>query len=55
MKNGSLLAKKLRLFFEKVNQNRTGRLGLQIDLEFEQNQIKILNNEFNVEMFHTKL
>ena len=29
-------------------------MRLQTDLEFKQNQIKKLNNEFNVEMFHTK-
>ena len=28
---------------------------LQTDLEFKQNQIKKLNDEFNVEMFHTKV
>ena len=28
---------------------------LQTDLEFKQNQIKKLNNEFNVDMFHTKV
>ena len=28
---------------------------LQIDLKFKQNQIKKLNDEFNVEMFHTKV
>ena len=55
MKNRSLLAKKLRLFYEEINQKRTGRLRLQTDLEFKQNQIKILNNKFNVEMFHTKV
>ena len=55
MKNRSLLAKKLRLFYEEINQKRTGRLRLQTDLEFKQNQIKILNDEFNVEMFHTKV
>ena len=27
----------------------------QIDLEFKQNQIETPNNEFNVEMFHTKV
>ena len=55
MKNRSLLAKKLRLFYEEINQKRTGRLLLQTDLEFKQNQIKILNDELNVEMFHTKV
>ena len=30
-------------------------MRLQTDLEFKQNEIKKLNDEFNVEMFHTKL
>ena len=30
-------------------------MHLQTDLEFNQNQIKKLNNDFNVEMFHTKV
>ena len=55
MKNRSLLAKKLKLFHEDIKQKRTGRMRLQTDLEFKQNQIKKLNNEFNVEMFHTKV
>ena len=55
MKNRSLLAKKLKLFYEDIKQKRTGRMRLQTDLEFEQNQIKKLNNEFNVEMFQTKV
>ena len=55
MKNRSLLAKKLKLFYEDVDQKRNGRMRLQTDLEFKQNQIKKLNDEFNVEMFHTKV
>ena len=55
MKNRSLLAKKLKLFYEDIKQKRTGRMRLQTDLEFKQNQIKKLNNEFNVEMFYTKV
>ena len=55
MKNRSLLAKKLKLFYEDIKQKRTGRMHLQTDLEFKQNQIKKLNDEFNVEMFHTKV
>ena len=55
MKNRSLLAKRSRLFCEEINQKRTGRLHLQTDLEFKQNQIKIHSDEFNVEMFHTKV
>ena len=30
-------------------------MRLERDLEFKQNQIKKLNDEFNVEMFHTKV
>ena len=55
MKNRSLLAEKLKLFYEDIKQKRTGRMRLQTDLEFKQNQIKKLNDEFNVEMFHTKV
>ena len=55
MKNRSFLAKKLKLFFEDIKQKRTGRIRLQTDLEFKQNQIKKLNDEFNVEMFHAKV
>ena len=51
----NLLAKKLRLFYEDISQKRTGRMRLQTDLEFKQNQIKKLSNEFDVEMFHTKV
>ena len=54
-KNRSLLAKKLKLFDEDVDQKRNGRMRLQTDFEFKQNQIKKLNDEFNVEMFHIKV
>ena len=55
LKNRSLLAKKLNLFYYDVKNKRTGIMHLQTDLEFNQNQIKKLNNGFNVEMFHTKV
>ena len=55
MKNRSLLAKKLRLFYKEIEQKRNEKMYLQTDLEFKQNAIKNLNKEFNVEMFHTKL
>ena len=55
MKNRSLLAKKLKLFYEDINRKRTGRMHLQADLELKQNQIKKHNNEFNVDMFHTRV
>ena len=40
---------------EDINNKRTGRMRLQTDLEFKQNQILKLNNEFNIKMFHTRL
>ena len=55
MKNRSLLAKKLKLFYEDINRKRTGRMRLQEDLEFKQNQIKKMNDEFNVDMFQTRV
>ena len=55
MKNRSLLLKKLRLFYQDTDKKRTGKMRLQTDLEFKQNQILKLNNEFNVEMFHIRL
>ena len=55
MKNRSLLAKKLNLFYSDIKNKRTGKMRLQTDLEFNQNQIKKLNDEFNEEMFHTKV
>ena len=54
MKNRSLLAKKLNLFYKDIKSKRTGKMRLQMDLEFNQNHIKKLNNDFNVEMFHTR-
>ena len=55
MKNRSLLAKKLRIFYEDIKGKRTSRMRLQTDLEFKQNQILKPNEEFSVEMFHTWL
>ena len=54
MKNRSLLAEKLNLFYKDIKSKRTGKMRLQMDLEFNQNHIKKLNNDFNVEMFHTR-
>ena len=55
MKNRSLLARKLKLFYEDIKKKRTGRMRLQTDLEFKQNQITKLNNEFDLDMFHMRL
>ena len=38
-----------------IQTKRTGKMRLQIDLEFNQNKIKQLNQTFDVEMFHTQL
>ena len=55
VKNRSLLAKKLKLFYDEIDQKRSGKMRLQTDLEFNQNIIKKINKEHNVEMFHTKI
>ena len=55
MKNRSLLAKKLHLFYEDIQNKRTVKLRLQTDLEFKQNQLKKINAEFNEDIFHTKI
>ena len=55
IKNRSLLAKKLKLFYEDINRKMTERMRLQADLEWKQNQIKKLNDKFNVDMFHTRV
>ena len=55
MKNRSLLAKKLEVFYNEIQPKKTGKMRLQIDLEFNQNRIKQLNEKFNVDMYHTKI
>ena len=55
MKSRKILARKLRLFYDEIEPKRDGKMTLQTDLEFKQNEIKKLNNEFNVEMFHSKV
>ena len=55
MKSRKLLARKLQLFYNEIEPKRDGKMTLQTDLEFKQNAIKKLNDEFNVEMFHSKV
>ena len=55
MKSRKLFARKLQLLYEEIEPKRDGKMTLQTDLEFKQNAIKKLNNEFNVEMFHSKV
>ena len=54
MKNRSLLAKKSKLFSEDIKQKRTGRMRLQTDLEFKQNQIKNLTMNSMLKCFIRK-
>ena len=55
MKKRSLLARKLKLFYDDIKNKRSGLMKLQTDLEFKQNEIKKLNEEYDVEMFHTRV
>ena len=55
MKNRSLLAKKLELFYIDIQPKRTGQMQLQTDIQFNQNKIKYLNKKLDVDMFHTQL
>ena len=61
MKQKSQLRNKLEAFYEEIDDKRSylkkenrHRTRLQIDQEFNQNEIKILNNEFNVEYVNSK-
>ena len=49
MRSRNLLARKLQLFYQDIHPKRQQRL--QTDLEFQQNEIKKLNQKYNVEMF----
>ena len=55
MKNRSLLAGKMKLFYNDIKDKRTGRMCLQTDKEFDQNKMKKLNKKFHVEMHQTNL
>ena len=55
MKNRTLLAKKLEIFYNDIKSKRSGKIRLQADLEFNQNRIKEVNKKFVVDMFRTRL
>ena len=55
MKNRSLLARKMTLFYIDIKSTRSGKMGLQTDQEFQQTNIKKLNKEYDVDMYSTKL
>ena len=56
MRKKSNLVQKMELFYKEIEQKRhqKEKLRLQVDLEFQQNEIKKLNQKYNVEMFSTK-
>ena len=51
MKNRTLLAKNMEIFYNDIKSKRSGKMCLQTDLEFNQNKIKELNKKFDVDMF----
>ena len=58
MKNKSNLVRKMELFYKKIEPKREEtdeKMRLQTDLEFQQNEIKKLNEKYNVDMFSTKV
>ena len=57
MRKKSNLVQKMEFFYQKIEQkrNQKEKMRLQVDLEFQQNEIKKLNQKYNVEMFSTKI
>ena len=57
MRKTSNLVQKMELFYKEIEQkrNQKEKMRLQVDLEFQQNEIKKLNQKYNVEMFSTKI
>ena len=51
------LASKLEIFYKEIQKKRLNneKMRLQTDQEFQQNEIKKLNQKYNVEMFSTRL
>ena len=58
MRKKSNLWQKLELFYKEIDSKRdksSGKMRLQTDLEFQQNEIKKLNIKYNVEMFSLRI
>ena len=56
MRSRRLLGKKLNRFYLEIVQKRNNKkMRLQVDQEFQQNEIKHLNKKFQVEIFSTKV
>ena len=56
MRTKNNLAKKIEEFYREIDFKRVKneKMRLQVDLEFQQNKIKKINQKYNVEMFSTK-
>ena len=55
---GSNLVRKMELFYKEIEPKRKEtdeKIRLQTDLEFQQNEIKKLNEKYNIDMFSTKV
>ena len=50
------LPKKIEEFYKEIDfkRNKNEKMRLQVDLEFQQNKIKKINQKYNVEMFSSK-
>ena len=56
MKQRDLLTKKLELFYKDIqSKKKKNKMRLQVDQEFQKNNIKELNKIYNIEMFSTKI
>ena len=56
MRTKNNLPKKMEEFYREIDVKRVQneKMRLQVDLEFQQNKIKVLNQNYNVEMFSSK-
>ena len=56
MRTKNNLPKKMEEFYQEIDAKRVKKekMRLQVDLEFQQNKIKALNQKYNVEMFSSK-
>ena len=56
MRTKNNLAKKIEEFYREIDFKRVKneKMRLHVDLEFQQNKIKKINQKYNVEMFSTK-
>ena len=57
MRKRSNLANKLEIFYKEIEtkRNKNEKLRVETDKEFQQNEIKKLNQKYNVEMFSARL